>query len=45
MTVEKREKPVIKGEDAKRFLKNKKDVDERLKKYVDKKTAKNNKKQ
>lgn len=45
MPAEKRERPAIKGEDAKKFLKNEKEVDERLKNYVDKKTTKNNKKQ
>jgi len=34
MPIEKREKPVIKGIDAKKFLTNEKNVDENIKKYV-----------
>lgn len=37
MPVEKRERPVIKGNDAKRFLEEEKKVNERLKNHVAKK--------
>lgn len=35
MPINQREKPVIKGEDAKRFLENEKEVNERIEKVVD----------
>ncbi|MHB8916510.1 MAG: hypothetical protein ACYC4H_00670 [Desulfocucumaceae bacterium] len=40
MPIEKREKPVIKGENAKKFFKKEKNVEDKIKKYVEEKKIK-----